>query len=201
MIQFLTNYSENYQHKLEDIVEQVLDVGIDCIQFSWDRADAERRIENIKTLVDQYEAKLCVNNNLDLALKYDADFIHVGSCDTSISDIRSRNKFIKIGYSIQPGEDIKLDPEINYYGVGPVFESQTYTKHNKTISVHRLEDVVRSTNKPVCAIGGINIENITKISTSGCRDICIGGAIYRSNNCLKTAQDLVKYWNDRGSIG
>jgi thiamine-phosphate pyrophosphorylase len=200
MIQFLTNYSENYQHKLEDIVEQVLDAGIDCIQFSWNRADAEHRIENVKTLVDQYEAKLCVNNNLDLALKYNADFIHVGSYDTSISDIRSRDKFIKIGYSIQPGEDVKSDPEINYYGVGPVFQSQTYTKHNKTTSVNRLEDIVRSTNKPICARGGINIENIRDISASGCRDICIGGAIYRSNNCLKTARYIVKYWNDRGSI-
>ena len=115
MIQFLTNYSENYQHKLEEIVKQVLDAGVDCIQFSWNRPDAERRIENIKVLIDQYKAKLCVNNDLDLALKYNADFIHVGSCDVSISDIRDRSKFIKIGYSIQPGEDAKLNPEINYY--------------------------------------------------------------------------------------
>ena len=179
--------------KLEEIVKQVLDAGVDCIQFSWNRPDAERRIENIKVLIDQYKAKLCVNNDLDLALKYNADFIHVGSCDVSISDIRDRSKFIKIGYSIQPGEDAKLNPEINYYGVGPVFRSQTYTKHTKTIGIQRLEDIVRSTNKAICAIGGINIENIREISTSGCRDICIGGAIYRSNNCLKTAQ--------HGSIG
>lgn len=196
MLQLLTNYSDKEQSKLEYIVEASLDSGFDSIQFSWKRDDAEKRLENVKELVDRYKAKLIVNNSIDLAKKFNADYIHIGPNDISIDKIKKEIPNIKIGFSIHPNYYIKeLEFDIDYFGVGPVYKTVTFTGHNETFGIERFRSLVKNVKKPICAIGGINLKNIEYIKETGCKSICVAGCIYRANNPSAAAKSLVNIWN------
>jgi len=200
MIQFLTNYSDAEQSRLESMVELCLDNGIDCIQFSWKRDDALYRLENVKKLVDKYNASLCINNNISLARRFDADYIHVGPTDVPIREIRKELPDIKIGFSIHPFyKHVELNYDADYFGIGPVYKSVTYKGHNKTFGIDRFKKLVLDVNKPVCAIGGINRDNIELLKGAKCDSICIAGCFYRSVDTLQTVRDIVKYWNGETS--
>tara|TARA_B110000908_G_scaffold155120_1_gene193026 strand:- start:963 stop:1562 length:600 start_codon:yes stop_codon:yes gene_type:complete len=197
MIQFLTNYSDAEQSKLESMVELCLDAGVDCIQFSWNRDDVLYRLENIKKLTDKYNALLCINNNIALAEKFDADYIHIGPTDASVKEIKKRLPNIKIGFSIHPFYKLEeLDYNVDYFGVGPVYKTITFKGHNKTFGLNKFKELVLNAKQPICAIGGINDETIKLIKETRCEDICISGHFYRSLDTLKTIQNVVKYWNE-----
>lgn len=196
MIHLLTNYANEEHSKLESIVEASLDAGFDCIQFSWNRDDALFRLENVKKLISKYNATLCVNNNLELAKKFEADYIHIGPNDVSIEKIKKELPDIKVGFSIHPHYMVgQLELNVDYLGIGPVYPTITYKGHNLTFGENKFKDIVKSVNTPVCAIGGINLDNIKTIKESNCKSICVAGAVYRANDPYKAASRLVKFWN------
>lgn len=143
----------------------------------------------VQSVCKQYNAKLIINDNVQVALAIHADGVHLGREDMSHSDARKLlgNDFI-IGGSTNTLEDImRLSQEpVDYLGVGPFRFTSTKQKLNPIVGLggyQRIFNQLKSMSAavpPLIAIGGIEERDIADLLATGLYGIAVSAAI--SNN-------------------
>ena len=77
---------------LYEQVEQALRGGATCVQLrekELNDTDFLAEAKELKILCARYGVPLIINDNVELALKVDADGVHVGQSDMSAEEVRS----------------------------------------------------------------------------------------------------------------
>ena len=120
-----------------------------------------------------------VNDRPDVALLSDADGVHLGQTDMSLSDARrivgpdrligvSTHDVNQLSAAIAQGPD--------YIAVGPMFP--TTTKPQERIAGPTLlSQAVRETDIAIVPIGGITPDNAVTIRQAGARCVCVCSAV------------------------
>ena len=119
--------------RLYEQVEKALKGGATFIQLREKELDQEHFFEEaveIKELCARYHVPFVINDNVEIALKMDADGVHVGQDDMEAGDVRAKlgpNKII--GVSAHTVEEALLAEErgADYLGVGAVFPTGSKT--------------------------------------------------------------------------
>jgi thiamine-phosphate pyrophosphorylase len=133
-----------------------------------------------------------INDRPDIAVLSQADGVHVGQEDLSVSEARQivgAERLIGIStHSVDQLQQAVLDGA-NYAGIGPVFPSRT-----KSFSQHGglalLEQVAAETAMPLFAIGGIDLTNVSDVVRTGIRRLAVASAITRSPDPEKAVKGL-----------
>ena len=110
---------------------------------------------------------LIINDHIDIAL-LTADGIHVGQDDLPVKDIRSisPHKFI-IGcscHNLAEAQQAQVDGA-SYISMGSVFHTETKLDATR-ITMTNLDEISNNIHIPICAIGGINQDNINELSAT-----------------------------------
>jgi thiamine-phosphate pyrophosphorylase len=119
-----------------------------------------------------------LNDRPDLAVLSRADGVHVGQDELSVHDVRQiAGPEMLIGvstHSIEQARQAVLDGA-NYIGCGPTFPSAT-KEFDQFPGLAFLRQVAAETSLPAFAIGGITLENLPQVLSTGMKRIAVGGA-------------------------
>lgn len=182
--------------RLYDKVEETLQGGATFIQLREKNLDEEEFLNEaieIKELCKKYNVPFVINDNVDVALKMDADGVHVGQSDMEAGNVRQilgDNKII--GVSAQTVEQALLAQEqgADYLGVGAVFP--TGSKDDAIeVGPEMLRNICEAVDIPVVAIGGISKDNVRELAGSGIDGIAVISAIFGQKD-LKAATEELK---------
>lgn len=125
-------------------------------------------------------ALLFVNDRLDLALAVQADGVHLGPNDLTVAAARriAPPGFL-IGHSADyPGAAREaVAAGADYIGCGTVFPTATKAGAGVAIGVRRLAEVVRCTDAPVVAIGGITEARAPRVFAAGAAGCAVVSAV------------------------
>ena len=180
---------------LYEQVESALKGGATFVQLREKNLEEElflKEAEEIKELCQKYKVPFVINDNVDIAIKMDADGVHVGQSDMEAKDVRAKlgeNKII--GVSAQTVEQALLAEKqgADYLGVGAVFK--TGSKYDaEDVSHDTLKKICEAVNIPVIAIGGISRENVALLSGSGICGIAVISAIFVQEDIEAAAGEL-----------
>lgn len=130
----------------------------------------------IKSITKGSSTKFVVNDRADIAALSQADYLHLGQDDLSLSDAREIvGPGIGIGLSTHSIEQatIAIAQRPDYIGFGPVYKTTTKQIADPTVGVELLAQIVAQSEVPVVAIGGIFPENIDTIIQAGARNISL----------------------------
>jgi thiamine-phosphate pyrophosphorylase len=197
-MQLVTNYCPDKMHTVYAVVEEALSAGCDVIQFSWGNcSDIEllRTAERVTQLVKDYNAKLCVNNNVELAVKMEADSVHLGRADTPLHVARKLiPSAMQIGYTIDSLEQVEhIDTyDADYFGVGAIFGTKTKVHTKPTLGLSGLSLIRAATDKHIVAIGGIRTDNAVDVVYAGADSLAVIGAVYDAKDKHKNIQELLQ---------
>ena len=182
---------------LADVVEAVLKNGATFLQIrEKDLApDAfEAEAERLKTLCKQYRVPFVVNDSVEIALKINADGVHVGQSDIKGRDIRAMigpDKILGISAGTVEEAVAAENADADYIGVGAIFGTST-KKNARSMTMERLREIVSSVSIPVVAIGGISAGNILQLCGSGVDGVAVVSAIFAAEDPGKATADLLK---------
>jgi len=178
-------------------VEAALKGGATFIQLREKNLDEEHFLEEakeIKKLCKKYEVPFVINDNVELALKVDADGVHVGQSDMEAGDVRAKLGDDKIiGVSAQTVEQALLAEKhgADYLGVGAVFP--TGSKADAVEVEHEtVKAICEAVKIPAIAIGGISKDNVLELSGNGLSGIAVISAIFAQKDIESATKELKK---------
>lgn len=177
--------------------EEALKGGATIIQLREKELDDESFLEEaveIKKLCEKYNVPFLINDNVDIALKMDADGVHVGQSDMEAGNVRELigpNRIL--GVSAQTVEQALKAEErgADYLGVGAVFPTGT-KKDAEEVDFETLKEICKAVKIPVVAIGGITKDNLTQLKDSGIVGIAVISAIFAADDIKAATEDLYK---------
>ena len=178
----------------EEVHEAIMG-GATMIQLREKNLDEESFLaeaKQIKELCARYHIPLIINDNVDVALKINADGVHVGQDDMNVLNVRKilgPNKIIGVSAHNVTEAVAAVDAGADYLGSGAVFA--TGSKKDVNILEKRvLKEICETVDVPVTAIGGINEKNIIKLTGTGISGIAVISAIFASDNITKKTKEL-----------
>lgn len=150
--------------------------GIAVLQYRRKKVAKEDQIyevEYMKAMCAEYAVPFVINDDLDLAEKYGLG-VHLGQDDGSIVDAVARlPEGVLIGRScnnsMQLAEEAIADGA-NYVAFGAIYATDTKPEAGK-IGLETLKQAKQQLNVPICAIGGLTVENSKIVIESGA-DYC-----------------------------
>jgi thiamine-phosphate pyrophosphorylase len=148
-----------------DKVRRALDGGIALLQYRRKRRDPDEARE-IAALARRYEVPLIVNDDVELALELGAEGAHLGGEDGDLAAARRRLPGKILGASCY--NDLELAKSAmragaDYVAFGSVFSSPTKPAAVRApLSLFKHDLPV-----PLCAIGGITLENAPQVIAAG----------------------------------
>lgn len=156
-----------------DMAEAALSAGARLIQYRDKSRDTGKRLEQarqLRRLCNQYNALLIINDDIELTQKCEADGIHIGKDDASLSEVRRQlGADYIIGVSCYNDSELAqraIESGADYIAFGSFFGSQI--KPDAPRASTQLIAQVKSTHStPVCCIGGINRENCGELVSQG----------------------------------
>lgn len=187
------------RHGLANLLDQVTRASVCCIQLREKNLSDFALYELAKTVVDHLQPSgvpLIINDRIDIALASGAKGVHLGEDDlpaTVARDILGPNALI--GQTIHSFAELEAarSAPINYYGVGPVYASPTKTSLTPW-GVEALSDIVKQSDKPVFAIGGIDTENISEVLLTGVHGVCAISSVCGAQDIYQAAYALTQHF-------
>tara|TARA_B100001559_G_scaffold305861_1_gene296539 strand:+ start:443 stop:1069 length:627 start_codon:yes stop_codon:yes gene_type:complete len=175
--------------------EVLLKEGIKLIQYrdkNLDKKTFQEKANALLKLTKKYEAKLLINDHVEICLEISADGFHLGledySSEENLELLKKNKDFISnnliCGLSCKWNKELVVKPPENeikwtYLAVGSFYPSNT-----KSTIPERNENVKREflsyTDKPLVAIGGINKKNIKEVKNLGYSCFALSEALYKN---------------------
>ncbi|NPC94558.1 thiamine phosphate synthase [Bacillus sp. WMMC1349] len=191
--------SNNTDKDALTVIEAALTGGVTLFQF---REKGEQALKNgdkatfakqVQALCKEYQTPFIINDDVDLALKLDADGVHIGQDDESASDVRAKIGDKILGVSAHTLEEVRQAEKdgADYIGVGPVYPTKTKQDAKAVQGVTFIQKVRnQGIEIPMVGIGGITLENCVPVLAAGADGISLISAISMSKEPKQTASEF-----------
>lgn len=182
---------------LEDDIEKAIKGGVTLVQLREKNIATDDIIKSAirtKSVCKKHGIPLIINDNVDAVIGSDADGVHLGQSDMSISEARKilgKNKIIgATAKTVEQAQKAELEGA-DYLGSGAIFGTTTKDDAKK-MDIKTLKSITQSVKIPVIAIGGITGENILELRGTGISGAAVVSGIFAQNDIEKAAEDLYK---------
>ena len=168
---------------LYEQVEAALKGGVTCVQLREKELSEEdflAEAKEIKALCSRYHVPFFINDNVDIAIKCQADGVHVGQEDMKASDVRAKvGDQMIIGVSAHSVEEAveAVKNGADCLGVGAMFTTSTKADAS-VLPKETLRAICEAVDVPVVAIGGIGESNILELAGTGADGVALVSAIF-----------------------
>ena len=183
-----------------DIVEKALRGGAGTLQLrdKGSRLSVEERFalgREMKALCARFGCLFFVNDDVELAIRLQADGIHVGQDDMPLSEVRCRvGEDMFIGVSAGNVEDALAAQAggADCLGVGAMFATSSKADAGEPIGpggLSTIRDAVGA-DMPIVGIGGITLDNAPEVIRAGADGVAVISAISRAASPMEAASNL-----------
>lgn len=194
---YLITNSDKFLSKDEflDAIASALQGGVEIIQFREKEIPDNVKVElarKIRMLCDEYGATFIVNDRADIAQIAEADGVHLGQDDISISDAREiLGENAIIGKSCENTDQVidAMNDGADYITFGPI----EICKNKNTPTIEGLSWIKENIDIPIFVTGEINKHNINELIQAGVEKIAVGESLMYAHIPEETAREFLKY--------
>ena len=172
-------------------VTQALEGGIAMLQYRRKKQGSAKEAKELLTLCRRHGVPFIVNDDLGLALEIGADGVHLGRDDGDLAAARRKLKGKLLGascYDDAGAARAAVRAGADYVAFGAVFPSPT-----KPGAVRAPLALFRENpGVPVCAIGGITLENAPKVIEAGADMVAVISDLFDAADIALRASQFKK---------
>lgn len=201
MLQFITN-SKTVDGTIAQAL-QALAGGCRWVQVRMKDADDATVSEVVKTLLpkfNEHNAKLIIDDRVDLVKKLGAHGVHLGQNDMSpiVARVVLGDEKI-IGFTVNNIRHAQeaISAPIDYIGMGPWRFTTTKQKLAPILGAEGIKSIVsylhqNDVSVPVVAIGGITIDDVPEVMATGVSGVAISGEIAKADNPIEQTKRFIE---------
>lgn len=179
--------------------ETALAAGIGALQFRGKGLTTAQLLEYghaLNTLCRRYGTPLIINDNIELCETLDADGVHLGQSDGSVSEAQRRLANKCIGVTCHNNLDLArkaMKDGADYVAFGRFFDSSTKPGaplcHLDVLSAAK-QEFSMTKSVPIVAIGGINPDNGHLVLKAGANVLAVIDAVFGQRDVAKAVARL-----------
>ena len=179
-----------------EIAECAIAGGVDIVQLREKNKATNDILKKAKELGDLCRRSgvlFIVNDDPVLAKNVNADGVHLGQEDLknfTIAEARAilgKSKIVGISTGTIEESRKASTEDVDYIGFGPIFPTKI---KDKCVGTHDIEKVLKTSQKPVFFIGGIDLSNIGELLIKGAKGIAVIRAISEADDVQAAAKKL-----------
>ncbi len=181
----------------EPVVRAAMTAGVKLIQMrekSLPDRELVAQARRLRAWTHDADVLFIVNDRPDIAVLAEADGVHIGQNELSVSDARrivGPDRLIGVStHTIEQARQAVLDGA-DYLGVGPTFPSGTKSFESFP-GLSFIREVAAEIMLPWFAIGGIGTNNIAAVLDAGASRIAVSGAILTATDPRAAASELLR---------
>ena len=191
MLQFITHKSDRFS--IAEEVKMVIDGGCRWVQLRMkDVSDEEVKsvAEQIIPMCQETDTILVIDDRVELTMDLKVHGVHLGKNDMPAVNAREYlGAGAIIGVTANTAQDIiaykKVD--VDYVGLGPFKYTTTKSNLSPIIGLDGYRDIITEVRNagvelPIVAIGGITLEDVAELMSTGVNGIAMSGAILSAEN-------------------
>jgi thiamine-phosphate pyrophosphorylase len=153
----------------------------------------------LRKLCKTHDVLFIVNDDVELALKLNADGLHIGQEDDSLQNIRIKmfDKIIGVSAHNVAEAEIAVRNGADYLGVGPMYTTLTKLDAREVQGPRMIREIRQSgIVVPIVGIGGITAETAEKVVESGADGVAVVSAISLAALPQKAAEEILQIVNN-----
>lgn len=183
--------------RLVDVVEDALKGGVKAVQLREKDLSSRELYElayEMRKLTARYDARLMINDRVDVALAVDADGVHLGGQSMPLHRARKLlggGKLIAVSCHNQVNAIMAQEAGADFITFGPVFYTPSKAVYGKPVGLEMLEEVTHLLQIPVFALGGIKSGNVSEVIAAGASGVSLVSAIIASEDPKDEAEKLL----------
>ena len=194
----ITDRHHTLGRNLTEVVREALEGGVRAVQLrEKDLSSGElfRLAEELRCLTTEYDARLIINDRLDIALAVEADGVHVGVNSLPVAVVRQvlgQGKLI--GYSAHEiNEALQAQADgADFVTFSPVFHTPSKSAFGQPCGVKKLADAAAALHIPVIGLGGISLVNVAEVLSASITGIAVISAVLAAVDPRVAASSLLK---------
>ncbi|HEY7449708.1 MAG TPA: thiamine phosphate synthase [Vicinamibacterales bacterium] len=178
----LARWSDDSPAALVALAGAAAAAGVNLIQIRENDLDSRTLCELVRSCVRAAagsQARVVVNDRLDVALAGGADGVHLRSDSPAAVRVRQvvPARFL-VGRSVHGAEEAEkaaAEGGLDYLIAGTIFPSGSKPGQTGFLGLDGLQAVVRRVTLPVLAIGGVTTETVADVAGTGVRGVAAIG--------------------------
>jgi thiamine-phosphate pyrophosphorylase len=181
-------------------LEAALGAGIALLQFRRKKTPPAQRYAEAQTILalcQRYNVSLVINDNIELAERLNCG-VHLGQEDGEIADARAvLGRDAIIGCTCHASLALASHAALagaSYLAFGAVYPSGTKPDAER-VHLSTLALAAQQFHQPICAIGGLSVENATAVKATGVDLFAVVGDVL--NLTADRIPDRIQAWHDR----
>lgn len=171
--------------------------GVRTVQYRDKNASAlvrRSRATRLLALCNDFDAALLINDDAELAAEIGAHGVHLGQDDLSVRQARTlMGPDAIIGATCHASLTVAqqaVTDGADYVAFGRFFTSSTKPSAPPA-PLHILNEARQSISRPVVAIGGVSLDNMDLLVSSGASSLAVCHSLFSQADIEKTAQALL----------
>lgn len=194
----ITDRKQVRNGNLPDTVEKALQGGVRAVQLrekdlsSRDLYDLSLELRRLTRL---YNARLLINDRIDIALAVDADGVHLPENSIPADQARkllTPSKLIGVSCHNLTGAQTAQENGADFITFGPVFHTPSKGVYGEPVGLDKLSEAALNLSLPVFALGGVKTGNIPEVIACGAYGVAMISGILAAENPMYAASALIE---------
>lgn len=179
-------------------LETALEAGIKAVQLREKDLPIREILDMaywMRELTDEFDAKLFINDRVDIAMAVGADGVHLTQNSIPAYAVRkiSGGRLIICQSTHSVEEALKAQNEgADFITLGPIFKTPSKMQYGEPIGIETIRNAKKSLSIPVFAIGGIKPENVKKVRNVGADGIALISAILAAEDKRQISEEILR---------
>lgn len=194
----ITDRHQTGGRELTEVVRQSLEGGVKAVQLrekDLSGAEVYRMALELRALTRSYDARLMINDRLDIAIAVEADGVQLGTNSLPVAAARRQlGGQMIIGYSAHAIDEALCAQAdgADFVTFSPVYHTPSKAAYGEPCGVKKLAAAACVLEIPVIALGGIGQINIAEALSTNVQGIAVISAILAVADPRAAAASLLK---------
>ncbi|WP_343286671.1 thiamine phosphate synthase [Helicobacter sp. 11S02596-1] len=183
--------------RIFELLESAIKGGLKIFQLR-DKTHTDKEILDLAIALADFCSQngvlFVINDRIDLAIESGAGGLHIGREDCALNEAKIRFKG-KIGISCYDSLELAYKAQedgADYVAFGAVFDSKT-KPNAKKVSLDTIKKAKQTLKIPICAIGGIDTNNIHLLKDV--EMVAVIGGLWKGN-VARNARMMMEHWKE-----